>query len=385
MGDERMASIQSGSYGMYGQPDIELTPIWSPRTLAGSPGNSSSPLIPTYNGAATSGPLAFNFRTAGGDGTYSNQAYSDVRDLRYGDPNLDYNLEHNADSVLRLNSVPAEVTAMYWANAEGKFFFYFKDKDGHESEAPHYLPASARQISINGGNLIDLDQKRNRVSSMLMHDAISREIEVGGSQPNEALILAFLKKDMAVRGENPNAMPEHLSKLGFGSLARIDQSGDVLARLSWVLTLSVDQLRVQETLLQDSNNPTSRVWLADIRFGLAIKPILEGSGSLSPDNPQTLAYVRDALELIASAQNDCMTSFLRWGKTPDKDMDCPFEPFDVTPYGSYGWNFYAGTYDQGRLRGTALRWLHNAILKQMSWNDILKKLGLADLPSLTGS
>jgi hypothetical protein len=146
--------------------------------------------------------------------------------------------------------------------------------------------------------------------------------------------------------------------------------------------LSLDQLRVQEMLLQDSHNPTSRVWLADIRFGLAIKPILDGGGKLSPDNPHTLAYIRDALELIASAQSDCMASFLRLGKTPDKETDCPFEPFDVTPYGSYGWNFYAGTYEQGRLRSTALRWLHNAILKQMSWSEILKKLGLADLPTL---
>src|SRR5277367_3384299 len=194
MGDERMSSSQSGSYGaIYGQPDlIELTPIWNPGAPAATPANP-------FTSKSTPRPLPYDFRQTASAG--SNQAY--VRDLKYGDLNLDFNLERNSDAVLRLSGVPSEVTVMYWANAEGQFFFYFKDKAGQESEAPHYIPASARQVSINGGSLIDLDQKRNRVASMLMQDVIAREIESGGNGQNEALVIAILKKNIAVAGGNP--------------------------------------------------------------------------------------------------------------------------------------------------------------------------------------
>jgi hypothetical protein len=370
MGDERMAGSPGGSY-TYGQPSsIEVTPIWNPGVPANAPVNP-------FTSKTSPRPLPFDFRTTT-PAAATNPVY--VRDLRYGDPNLDFNLERNTDAVLRLNGVPSEVTVMYWANAEGQFFFYFKDKGGEETEAPHYIPATARQISINGASLIDLDQKRNRVASMLMQDVIAREIESGGSGQNEALVLAILKKNIAVQGGNPNLVPEFIYKLGFCSLTGDDRTGGV-SRLSWLLALSFDQLSVQEMLLKDSSNPTSRVWLADIRYALAIKLVLNEGGNTS-DNSQALAYLRDALDLVASAQIDCMAAFLRLGKTPDKETEWPFDPFDVTPYGSYGWSFYAGSYDQGRLRAAAFRWFYNAILKQAPWEEILKKLGLEDLPRL---
>jgi len=377
MGDERMTGSQSGPYGtVFGQSDlIELTPIWNP----GAPAPAGSQTNP-FTSKSTPRPLPYDFRTPAAASTTSAGAVY-VRDLRHNDPNLDFNLERNTDAVLRLNGVPSDVTVMYWANAEGQFFFYFKDKAGQESEAPHYLPASARQVSINGASLIDLDQKRNRVASMLMLDVITREVESGGSAQNEALILAILKKNIAVQGANPNFVPEFLAKLGYTSMTSDEQTGG-LSRLSWLFALTFDQLSVQEMLLKDSQNPTSRVWLADVRYALAIKLILNEGVGAGKDNSQALTYLRDAMDLVASAQIDCMSAFLRLGKTPDKETDWPFDPFDVTPYGSYGWSFYAGAYDQARLRAAAFRWLYNAILKEAPWEEILKKLGLEDLPRL---
>jgi hypothetical protein len=378
MVDLHMAGIQGGSSFQSQCNLIELTPIWSPSTLSRSKSFFQQSPVSAFSGLSYV-PGSFNFRLANSEEAPASEPCSDFRDLRYGAVNLDLNLAQNTDSVLRLSDVPADIVVMYWADAAGKFFFYFKDKVGNESEAPHFLPASARQISINNGTLIDLDQKRNRVSSMLMLDAVAREIEAGGIAQQEALILAVLKKNVAMAGENPNVMPKYLAGCGFADLSRDGHSGGGLSHLSWLLILSFEQLKTQETLLQDSIDPTSKVWLADVKFALAVKTALGLEGGFNSENSQLLSILKEAIDLTASAQSDCMTSFLRFGKTPDKETDSPFDAFDVTPYGGYGFGFYAGAYDQACLRRTALRWFHNAVLSQLPAVDILKKLGLSDL------
>jgi len=340
-------SHSDSSGGIFGQ--IELTPLWEKDKFAKSKGNSQSGMVTT--GLRTD-PSLVNAKIGIVNGAVASSS-SQALGIIYGSAGFDYSLQQITDPVLRLDNVPSHLTVKYWADAQGKFFLYFQG--GIDGEAPHYLPSTARQIWINGRTLIDLDQKRLRVAVMLMQ-AAQEKIQVG-------------------------ALPEHLLQNGFGNLTLDKGSDNVLAYFGRIMTLG-DLAPLQVLLfdaVQYARNPNLKVWLADIYTACAGKSALDGSTRSSTnnwENEETQSYLTEAFKLTNSAQVDCMSAFLRMCQAPPAEKYLPFEPFDINQYGGYGWKFYAGAYDQARVRNRGLAKLQNAILAHMAPIQILKMLGL---------
>jgi hypothetical protein len=339
----------SSSGGRSGQ--IELTPLWEKDKFAKAKGKARPGIVTT---GLVSDPSLVNAKIGRENGAVASSS-SQALGILYGSAGFDYSLQQITDPVFRLDNVPSEVTVKYWADAQGKFFLYFQG--GSDGEAPHYLPSTARRIWINGRTFIDLDQKRLRVAMMLMQAAQEKIQTVG------------------------RALPDHLLQNGFGNLTLDEGSDNVLAYFGRIMTLG--ELAPVQVLLFDavrySSNPNLKVWLADIYMACAGKSALDGStrsSAINWQNEETRAYLTEAFKLTNSAQVDCMSAFLRMCQAPPAEKYLPFEPFDINQYGGYGWKFYAGAYDQARVRNRGLAKLQNAILAHMAPIQILKMLGL---------
>jgi hypothetical protein len=328
-------SYQTASYQtsypevMFGH--LELTPLWGKNNLGnfGSKGSLSATLL---HGAK----------------------------LFYGTATLDQSLATHTDELLRLDKVPPQVVVKYWADAQGRFFFYFQS--GMDNEVPHYVPNTTRQLMINGAAPIDLDQKRMRVAVMLMQSALQK----------------------ALRLHSSVALPDYLSQHGFGNLSDADERMACFPYFGLLTKLAWENLDALTTLLEDaaeySQNPNMKTWLADLYIALAAKPVVESiERGFAADwsNKETRLHLARATQLTESAQADCLSAFLQIGQFSPTDAYLPFEPFDINSFGKGGWKFYAGVYDQARLRHRAIAKLKNTILASGSLNHIVKLLKVA--------
>jgi hypothetical protein len=318
------------------QFELTFTPIWNSTALekAKNPrvyGQITRVVADSAAGQAKDASVSY------GQNSTATGAQPDLIALNYSDTTFDAKLAMNKERILRLNGVPNGVVVKYWADDTG-FFMYFQN--GTDAEAPHYISGAARLLSINGGPLINLDDKRVRVSNMT--------------------ILQDLKQTQH--------LPENMTAFGYGSVSKDGPGSDVKAYFIRLSRLSWNSLDFQEKLLgsaaADSSNPYIRMSLADILAAKALKSAVDAlivHNSSNFDDPLVLANLQKAYELNESTKSLVLSPLKDLGFMPQMNTVLPWAPFDVDPRGRYGNGFFLGAYDQAFARNSAIKALINKI------------------------
>jgi len=318
------------------QFELTFTPIWNQTALA----KAQNPRVYGQVTKVIAEPASSQTKEPSvsyGQNSTATGSQPDLIALNYSDTTFDAKLAMNNERILRLNGVPNGVVVKYWADETG-FFMYFQN--GNDAEAPHYISGSARLLSINGGPLINLDDKRVRVSNMT--------------------ILQDLKQTQQ--------LPENMTAFGYGSISKDGESSDVKAYFIRLSRLSWASLDFQEKLLgsaaSESSNPYIRMSLADILSAKALKAAVDAliiNGTCNFDDPIIMANLQKAYDLNDSTKSLVLSPLKDLGIMPQMNTVLPWAPFDVDPRGRYGNNFFLGGYDQAFARNTALKALINKI------------------------
>jgi hypothetical protein len=318
------------------QFELTFTPLWDKTAL----NKAANPRANGFVTRVVADPAVSQAKESSvsyGQNNTATGSQPDLIALNYSDTTFDAKLAMNKERILRLNGVPNGVVVKYWADESG-FFMYFQN--GNDAEAPHYISGSSRLLSINGGPLINLDDKRVRVSNMT--------------------IIQDLKQTQH--------LPESMSAFGYGSVTKDGAASDVkayyirLSRLSWT---SLDfQERLLGSAASDSSNPYIRMSLADIYAAKALKVAVDAliiQNTSNFDDPTILPNLQKAYDLNESTKSLVLSPLKDLGIMPQMNTVLPWAPFDVDPRGRYGNGFFLGAYDQAYARNAALKALINKI------------------------
>lgn len=242
--------------------------------------------------------------------------------LSYNDPEFDKKLwaTKNFDTI-KITDMPKDVTIRNWVDGNGYFFYFQNGADGSKR---HYLPPNAKAIEVDGAT------QNLTLERMKVNDAYAKQ-----------------------HG-------------GFQSMGRGDNVLNYLGRMS---RYGADALAVQEKSLTESaansTNPYFKIYLADIHVAKAMKPIIDQmlrTGGANPNNPETLAELNKAIDLLQQVGRDSRTGLAKVNRFPPQNAVMPLDPYDVYknhPDGYY--MFWGGSYDQARHREVQITILRDLI------------------------
>lgn len=259
--------------------------------------------------------------------TEANAMRTGVLTLQYGDPDMDQELAAGNYQRIVINT-PAGVQLKNWEDQNG-FFFWFQG--GNDSNAKHYYPATAQEMTVNG-QTYDLDSERLQVS-----------------------------QEYAAQASGAPSGPT-----GFTGFQTFSNSTNAITYFERMSQLSASSLSVLQNALASSaytsKNPYFKIYLADVYTAEAMQPIVSqvmNSGTANLDNPQTLQKIDQAIQLLQAAQQDSG----QYNQSAGSGA-LPLWPYSMytTPgnYNSYG--YYAGnSLVQSQYREAALTVLRNLI------------------------
>jgi hypothetical protein len=264
----------------------------------------------------------------------------------FGAADFDESLKNCRRDAISLMTVPADVTVKYWADSDTGFFLYFSN-----DERPHAVSDNVHKLSVNGQPPIDLDQKRLKVSQMLMIGELQKIQD--GSAPGVP-------------------MPDNLKEFGFASLGHDGSEANMLAYVARLTRIERADLLFQKHLLQPLmlvDNPYGRLQMADIDSALAIKPIIDqlfAGTEVAVDKAIVFNELNRAIALYQEGNDTALRSLTLLQTFTPSNTTMPLAPFDTNPRGpsGYSFNFWGGAADQIKARIDGLRLVSNLIARQ---------------------
>jgi hypothetical protein len=266
--------------------------------------------------------------------------------IKLGDSNIGNAVAQSNFSTLQLDTPPG-VEVREWID-KGGFYFWFRDTNSGKSAdgEKYYVGQNVKGFCINNENY-NAEALRLKTAENVAN--LDREVMLKHDQ--DAGVFNITAKLAA-------------SKPAFENIERKDATNpnwvvkyaDRMAALSGGTTAA--EQKVLEDSVANSQNPYMRIYLSDIYYAQAMKPIFDqykayGRYDVSQG---TLQRIDRAIDTLKTVTDDSQQALRQINKAPAADHMTPLDPYEIflNPQSGY-YGFWAGSYDQANQRMSALR------------------------------
>jgi hypothetical protein len=260
--------------------------------------------------------------------------------LSMSDPQFDTKLAWAANNqakefdTLKITDVPTTVKVNYWQDPHGLFLWF---KDGGDGNKKHYIPENVTYLELPHEKTTT-EQLRIETNENYAKHTFNDLVDFN-------------------RSFNPSYD---------GGVSSLKYFAGMSGKGSEILDTQEKYLR---DAVKDNSNPYFKIYLADVLTAKAIQPIINSaltSEAVKVDNPTTLSRVDEAISLLDAANRDSNGQLGAVGRYPQGNVYAPLMPgvpyWNSSLYPDQFYGFWAGSYDQSRMRHAALTLMRNHIV-----------------------